>query len=109
LVVFVFMAVSLAGLGVASGAEKAKVKTHHVMLTPDQIKWEPFPPLGPGVQRAILAGDPDKVGSLFVFRIKQQDGSKIPPHWHPVDENVTVISGTFLYGVGEKFDEKAAA
>jgi quercetin dioxygenase-like cupin family protein len=58
---------------------------------------------------AILAGDPDKVGSLFVFRIKQPDGSKIPPHWHPVDENVTLISGTFLYGVGEKFDEKAAA
>jgi quercetin dioxygenase-like cupin family protein len=33
------------------------------------------------------------------------DGAKFPPHWHPVDENVTVISGTFMAGMGDKYDE----
>ena len=26
------------------------------------------------------------------------------PHWHPEDENITVLKGTFFVGVGEKFD-----
>ena len=91
---------------VSIAAENA-AGAHHLMLTPDEIKWEPFPALRPGVERALLSGDPDKPGSPFVFRIKLPDGAKVAPHWHPVDEHVTVISGTFLYGVGEKFDESA--
>ena len=31
----------------------------------------------------------------------------MPPHWHPMDENVTVISGIFRVGLGEKFDKGA--
>ena len=30
---------------------------------------------------------------------------KCPPHWHPADEYVTVLKGTFLVGMGETFDE----
>jgi len=41
----------------------------------------------------------------FVLRIRCADGSKIPAHWHPTDENVTVLKGTFLVGMGESFDE----
>jgi hypothetical protein len=29
------------------------------------------------------------------------------PHFHATDENVTVISGQFLIGMGDKFDQKA--
>ena len=32
-------------------------------------------------------------------------GFKVPPHTHPADENVTVISGTFNIAMGDKFDE----
>jgi quercetin dioxygenase-like cupin family protein len=32
-------------------------------------------------------------------------GYKIAPHWHPLRENVTVISGTFKLGMGDQFDE----
>jgi mannose-6-phosphate isomerase-like protein (cupin superfamily) len=32
--------------------------------------------------------------------------SKIAPHTHPTDEHVTVISGTFLVGMGKTFDTK---
>ena len=30
----------------------------------------------------------------------------IAPHWHPTDEHVTVVSGTFALGMGDKFDKK---
>ena len=77
----------------------------HVMLTPDEMKWDPFPAF-PGVNWSLLSGHPDKAGSPFVFRLKMPDAYKIPPHWHPVGEHVTVISGNFLFGSGDKFDEK---
>jgi len=41
-----------------------------------------------------------------VVRLKMPAGYKIAPHWHPTDEHVTVISGTFALGMGDKFDEK---
>ena len=41
----------------------------------------------------------------FVVRIRCVDGAKIPAHWHPTDESVTVLKGTFLVGMGETFDE----
>jgi quercetin dioxygenase-like cupin family protein len=39
-------------------------------------------------------------------RLKMPAGYKIPPHWHPTDENVTVISGIFAVGMGDTLDKK---
>ena len=33
------------------------------------------------------------------------DGYSIPAHWHKKAENVTVISGTFNIGMGDKLDK----
>ena len=75
---------------------------------PDQLKWQDGPPSLPrGVKIAVLEGDPNKEGP-FVFRVKAPDGYRIPPHTHPKMERVTVISGTFHIGMGDKFDEQAA-
>jgi hypothetical protein len=41
------------------------------------------------------------------MRLLMPDGYKIAPHTHPKVEHVTVISGTFNLGMGEKFDESA--
>jgi hypothetical protein len=30
------------------------------------------------------------------------DGYSVPPHWHPRDENVTVLKGVFMLGFGER-------
>lgn len=90
-----------------AGDNESPAGARHVMLTPAEIKWAPFPALGPGIQIATLSGDPFKAGSPFVFRLEMPDGAKVPPHWHPVDEHLTVISGTFLFGAGEKFDTNA--
>lgn len=87
----------------------APMHATHVMITPDEIKWGPAPPsLPPGSEVAALRGDPSKAGVPFTIRVKFPDGYKMPPHWHPTDENVVVIQGTMLLGTGEKFDEAAA-
>jgi quercetin dioxygenase-like cupin family protein len=52
----------------------------------------------------ILLGHPDSVGQPFVMRIRELPGTVVPPHSHPVDEHITVVSGTWYFGVGERFD-----
>jgi quercetin dioxygenase-like cupin family protein len=80
----------------------------HVVVRMDDIKWGPAPPALPaGAQAAIIAGDPGKSGP-YVIRAKFPDGYKVPPHWHPTDENVTVLKGTFMAGKGEKFNADSA-
>ena len=56
-----------------------------------------------------MYGDCDKVGAPCVFQLRFTDGAKFPAHWHPVDENVTVLSGTFMAGMGDKYDESKMA
>ena len=74
----------------------------------DAAKWGPAPPSAPaGAQAAGIVGDPTKEGG-YVLRLKLPAGYKVAPHVHPNDENVTVISGMFHFGVGEKFDESKA-
>ena len=36
------------------------------------------------------------------------DGYRIAPHWHPAVERVSVIAGTFQFGMGETFDQSRA-
>jgi len=71
------------------------------------LKWKDGPASLPaGAKVAILEGDPAKEGP-FTFRVLLPDGFKVPPHTHPGAEHVTVISGTFYLGMGEKFDQSA--
>ena len=77
----------------------------HKFVNPTSIQWGAAPPVfEKGMSFAVIAGDPSKEG-LYVVRLKIPAGYKIMPHWHPTDENVTVISGTFAVGMGEKFEK----
>jgi len=68
-------------------------------FSPDQIKFGPVPPaLAPGAQLAVLEGDPMASSGDFTIRLKMPDGYRIPLHWHPKRENVTVVSGSFKVG-----------
>jgi anti-sigma factor ChrR (cupin superfamily) len=80
----------------------AAAQPHHQVAMPDTLKWVD-PPTLPGAKLAIVSGDPSKEG-LFVYRIKAPANYKIPPHFHKASENVTVLSGVFFIGVGQKFD-----
>jgi hypothetical protein len=77
-------------------------------VTPGHLKWgPPCPALAPGVPAAVVTGDPTKEG-LHVVRLKVPAGYKVPPHTHPQDEHVSVVSGTLHYGLGTKLDEARA-
>ena len=71
----------------------------------EDIQWGPAPPIFPkGAEFAVLQGDPSKPDE-FTVRLRFPNGYKIPPHTHPTVENVTVLKGTFLAGMGEQFVE----
>ena len=84
-----------AATGVARAADGAG-STFHVV---------PLRPLTGDVE--ILSGDPEKPGEPFVMRIRELPGTRIPLHSHPVDENITVVQGTWYFAVGDKWDESA--
>jgi quercetin dioxygenase-like cupin family protein len=84
----------------------AQQSSGHTILAADAIAWVEAPAsLPPGAKSALLYGDPSKP-DLFVLRIWFPKGYKLAPHIHPRDEVVTVISGQFLMGYGEKADGK---
>lgn len=69
------------------------------------LQWGPAPAIfPPGAEMAVLQGDPSKTEE-FTVRLRMPSGYKIPPHTHPTTENVTVITGTFLAGMGPQFNE----
>ena len=79
----------------------------HTFVPTATIKFGAGPPSLPaGAQLAVISGDPSMPGP-FVIRLKLPAGGSIAPHWHPTDEHVTVISGSFGIGMGEKFDKAA--
>jgi quercetin dioxygenase-like cupin family protein len=93
--------------GVAATAP-AGAMDPHTIVAPQEIKWGPAPAvLPPGAEAAVLFGDPGKEG-LFALRLKLPAGYSVPPHMHPVDEVVTVVSGTFNLGMGETADQSQA-
>jgi len=70
------------------------------------LKWIPAPNAFPkGAQLAVISGDPFKDG-LYVVRLKMQKGYAIAAHNHPTSEFVTVLSGNFHIGMGDKLDKK---
>ncbi len=80
--------------------KKADDSGHGIVRTAD-LKWTP---IMKGCELAPVSGNPDAEGAPFVIRLKCVAGTVIPAHWHPTDENVTVLTGTFQVGMGDKYD-----
>jgi quercetin dioxygenase-like cupin family protein len=88
-------------------AKSGSTVTEHQIMAPSDLKWGDMPPgLPAGAKMAVLNGDPTKAGP-FTARMQAPAGYKISPHTHPSSERITVISGTFRIGMGDKFDEAA--
>lgn len=86
---FTLMAALVAGLlaGSASAQESGMI-----LLTPADLKWTDTPALPPGAKVAVMEGKMNEAGPVSV-RLKLPANYRIPPHWHPVVERVTVLSG----------------
>jgi quercetin dioxygenase-like cupin family protein len=77
----------------------------HVMHDAAQLKWGDAPPVfEKGAQAVVLSGDPGKPG-WFVLRLKAPAGFKVALHWHPTDEQVTVLEGDFSLRMGDGASE----
>lgn len=88
----------------AMGAQAAD--EHHATVQPEALKWSAPAAYAKGAQLAVIKGDPTKEG-MYVVRLKVPAGFRIAAHTHPNDENVTVLSGTFNIGSGDRLDEKS--
>jgi quercetin dioxygenase-like cupin family protein len=75
----------------------------HVMVSPADLKWAAMPNFPCNAQMAVIEG-PMNEGKPFVFRLKFPADCKVPPHYHPAIEHVTVISGTLNMGTGDAID-----
>ena len=74
----------------------------HIMLDPSELTWKDLPSL-PGVKIAVVEGPLDQAVPI-TFRLKFPANFKVPPHWHPGIEHITIISGTLHMGLGSVFD-----
>jgi quercetin dioxygenase-like cupin family protein len=80
-------------VGQTAGKPGEDGKPHHVVV--------PLTTWNPG---GVVSGDPNKPGAAFVIRIAHQANQVIVPHWHPEDEHIVVVKGTWYLGSGEVFD-----
>ena len=84
------------------------INTASLSAQEKELRWEPAPAvLPPGAKMAVERGNPMETGE-FVVRFSFPDGYQIPPHFHPTDEHITVLNGTFLAGMGDKLDMQMA-
>jgi len=84
------------------GQENKESAPPHKILHSGDLKWSP---IIKGCEIATVNGDMNAEGQPFVLRFRCADGAITPAHWHPTDEYLTILKGTFLVGMGEKFDE----
>jgi quercetin dioxygenase-like cupin family protein len=98
--------VALIALGVLAAAMSSQDKKESAaavkILHYGDLKWTP---IIKGCDIAVVEGNPDAEGQPFVIRFRCADGAKVPAHWHPTDESLTVLKGAFLVGMGDSFDE----
>ena len=87
------------------GATGALADDMKMPVNASQLEWAPAPNFVPeGAEIVVLSGDPSKDGQ-YVVRLKMPAGYKVPAHNHPTTEMVTVISGDFHLGMGDRLDE----
>jgi quercetin dioxygenase-like cupin family protein len=100
-----------AAIAVALGAldpsaARAQAHADHLMVAPAELKWSDVGSMPPGAKIAVIEG-PLNEAKPFTMRLKLPANYQIPAHFHTAIEHVTVISGTFHMGTGDKLDTKA--
>jgi quercetin dioxygenase-like cupin family protein len=103
LVIATIVALPALGLAQEVAAHVEMERGPHKIVTSDAITYEPIevPGFDPGMEIAVLHGDPMGEAGDYTLRLKFPDGYRFPAHYHPRAEHVTVFSGTFLLAMGE--------
>jgi len=95
---------SLAGLLFLGFSSLAVCAGEVTILSPDTVAFKADANI-PGVAIALIAGNPKE--GAYTIRARFSTGVRIPAHFHPDERVVTVISGTYYFAAGDKFDEGA--
>jgi quercetin dioxygenase-like cupin family protein len=98
------LALALAALGPTAAWAEDPSHADHIVVLPTDLKWEDSKAT-PGAKVAVIEG-PLNEAVPFTFRVKFPADYKVAAHWHPAIEHVTVLSGTYNYGTGDKFDKE---
>jgi quercetin dioxygenase-like cupin family protein len=88
---------------VTQAADSHTMPRDHLMVEPNDLKWDDLPTLPPGAKVALIEG-PASEPVPFMMRLKFPADYKVPAHWHPAIEHLTVLSGIFNMGIGDKLD-----
>lgn len=102
------LVLSVAALGVTRAQQGSSASR----LTPNEIA--DLAQVGPGagtsgvagIRTTVLEGDPTKTG-LYTIRLNVPANTRIEAHSHRDDRSATVVSGTWHFGYGDRFDAKA--
>ena len=88
-------------------AIEARQEAKHLVVPANKVVFEPIevPGFPTGMKIAVIAGDPNAASGDYVIRLQFPAGYRFPAHWHPMAENLTVLSGTFILGMGGKADD----
>ena len=95
----IFLVVGLLAYG------QLKDKASIAAVLPQEIKYNPSPVLPKGMEIANIYENKDE--KWWLARLKISANVKLMPHSHPDTRYVTVLSGTYYQGSGERFDEKS--
>ncbi len=80
--------------------------TAATIITSGDLEYSPIevPGFDSGMQIAAIVGDFSQEGP-YSLRLSFPDGYRFPAHFHPMDENITVLEGTLLLAMGDTADE----
>jgi quercetin dioxygenase-like cupin family protein len=93
----------LASVSLLMAGSAVSAKSSH-----SNLKWMDGPPSLPsGVQMAVVSGNPGKKG-MFTIQLKMPAGYAVPPHTHPTNEVVKILSGKLHYGMSGKLNMSEA-
>jgi hypothetical protein len=82
----------------------AQADLEAMAVTPSELRWGAQGSLAmAGMEQVNLVGNPSMPGP-YTLRLKFPAGYKLAPHKHPDYREVTILSGTWYTGYGEKFD-----
>jgi quercetin dioxygenase-like cupin family protein len=100
---------ALASASTVAADAEVPVPKDSLRISTSEVTWKEAPStMPPGTQIAILEGNP-KEAALFTMRVKLPAGFVIPPHTHPSQERVTIVSGTVHLGYGTTLDKAKSA
>ena len=103
--------VAVAGLTALDVRQAVPESAKHEIVPADKVTFAPIevPGFTSGMKIAVIHGDPNAESGIYVIRLQFPGGYTFPPHWHPMAENLTVLSGTFMLGMGQTADASKLA